>query len=112
MKTEHFNGLTEAEAERIAILMEECGEVIQICGKILRHGYESFNPYNAEKITNRELLTKELGDVLFAYKQMADSSDIIENQVLGMADIKEFKIQQFLHHQSRRIEDTVVEKAI
>lgn len=105
MKTEHFNGLTEAEAERIAILMEECGEVVQICGKILRHGYENFNPYSAEKITNRELLTKELGDVLFAYKQMTNSMDVIENQVLEMADIKELRAQQFLHHQP--IKDTI-----
>ena len=33
-----FNGLTPAEAERLALLMEECGEVVQIIGKVLRHG--------------------------------------------------------------------------
>lgn len=41
---EHFNGLTPAEAERLAMLSEECGEVIQIIGKILRHGYDSYHP--------------------------------------------------------------------
>ena len=35
---DHFNNLTPGEAERLAILAEECGEVIQIIGKILRHG--------------------------------------------------------------------------
>ena len=35
----NFNQLTPAETERLAILAEECGEVIQAVGKILRHGY-------------------------------------------------------------------------
>lgn len=34
-----FNGLSPAEVERLALLAEECGEVIQTVGKILRHGY-------------------------------------------------------------------------
>jgi hypothetical protein len=43
--SQHFNGLTPAEAERLALLAEECGEVIQAIGKVLRHGYESRHPY-------------------------------------------------------------------
>lgn len=31
------------EAERLVVLMEECGEVIQACSKILRHGWKSSN---------------------------------------------------------------------
>lgn len=34
---ENFNGMTPAETERLAILVEECGEVVQIGMKILRH---------------------------------------------------------------------------
>jgi hypothetical protein len=33
--------VTEAERERLVILMEECGEVIQACSKIIRHGWRS-----------------------------------------------------------------------
>ena len=36
---EHFNGLTPAEAKRLALLAEECGEVLQAIGKVLRHGF-------------------------------------------------------------------------
>ena len=36
--TEHFNGLTPAEDERLAMLAEECAEVIKIVSKIQRHG--------------------------------------------------------------------------
>jgi NTP pyrophosphatase (non-canonical NTP hydrolase) len=60
--TGHFNQLTPAEAERLAMLAEECGEVIQVIGKILRHGYDSYHPANP-RVTNRDLLAKELRDV-------------------------------------------------
>ena len=42
--TEHFNKLTPAEDERLAMLAEECAEVIQIVSKIQRHGYDSWHP--------------------------------------------------------------------
>ena len=54
--------LTPAEAERLAMLAEECAEVIQIVGKILRHGYDSYHPADPET-TNRDLLAKELTDI-------------------------------------------------
>src|SRR5579872_899269 len=37
--------LTPAQIERLALLAEECGEVMQAVSKILRHGYESRNPF-------------------------------------------------------------------
>lgn len=42
--SEFTNNLTPAEAECLAILIEECAEVQQIACKILRHGYDSCNP--------------------------------------------------------------------
>ena len=54
--------LTPAEAGRLAMLAEECAEVIQIVGKILRHGYDSYHPADPET-TNRDLLAKELTDI-------------------------------------------------
>lgn len=59
--TDHFNNLTPAQAERLAILAEECAEVIQIVGKILRHGMESFHPVTLE--SNRAALLREITDV-------------------------------------------------
>ena len=60
---DHFNGLSPAEAERLAMLAEECGEVIHIVGKILRHGYDSYHPADPT-VTNRDLLGRELTDLL------------------------------------------------
>lgn len=61
-----FNKLTPREAEALAILAEECGEVVQAIGKILRHGFESRHPYDDGGMTNRQQLRKELVDVLAA----------------------------------------------
>jgi NTP pyrophosphatase (non-canonical NTP hydrolase) len=65
MNRDHFNQLSPAEAERLAFLIEECGEVIQAASKVLRHGYESFDPTIPihERLTNRGALARELGDV-------------------------------------------------
>ena len=60
--SEHFNRLTPAEAERLAMLAEECADAIQVIGKILRHGYDSHHP-NEPNVTNRQLLVAELRDV-------------------------------------------------
>lgn len=59
----NFNDLTPAQTERLAILMEECGEVIHIVGKILRHGFESGSPYGHNTETNRQALVRELFDI-------------------------------------------------
>lgn len=55
----HFNGLSPREAEALSLLLEECAEVIQIVGKIQRHGLGSL--YNG--VSNRTLLERELADV-------------------------------------------------
>lgn len=59
--TDHFNQLTPAQAERLAILAEECGEVVQIIGKILRHGLYSHHPVTGE--VNIDALLREIIDV-------------------------------------------------
>lgn len=95
---DHFNGLTPAEVERLAILAEECGEVIQAIGKILRHGYESTHPNGG--LTNRRSLEKEMGDVRFAMIQLCEAGDISKINVHAWANAKRERIQPFLHHQS------------
>lgn len=73
---ENYNKLTFAESERLAMLAEECGEIIQMVGKILRHGYESYHPDDPEKITNRDLLSREITDFMAVYNAMVFSDDI------------------------------------
>ncbi len=96
--TNHFNGLSPAEAERIALLMEEAGEVIQACGKILRHGFESHHPSTGTN--NRQELQKEIGDFRAAATLMHDAGDIADCTVAGFEQIKLQNVTQYLHHQN------------
>lgn len=95
----HFNGLSPAEAERLACLAEEMGEAIQVIGKILRHGYESYHP-DSPKITNRMLLEKELGDVDMIIDFMQRKEDISQWNIAGASVEKLGKIDRYWHHNS------------
>jgi NTP pyrophosphatase (non-canonical NTP hydrolase) len=97
--TQHFNGLTEAQAERLAILAEECAEVIQVVGKILRHGLESTNPLFSNAPTNRQLLAKELGDLSYATDMVKHAGDVDSEAVTDAWLEKVGKIHRYLHHQ-------------
>lgn len=111
--SEHFNELTPAEDERLAYLMEECGEVIQIIGKIMRHGFESRDPTKAVPTfddnrggqtgfrntspTNRKLLERELGDVIRAIGMLTGAGDLdrVNIDTLGARAAP----LQYMHHQ-------------
>ena len=92
----HFNQLTPAEAERLAMLAEECGEVVQVVGKILRHGYDSYHPDNP-RVTNRDLLVKELRDVN-AVLQAMGRSELQDHSVQDVLGVWERKLK-YTHHQ-------------
>lgn len=93
---EHFNQLLPAEAERLAILLEELGEAQQAIGKILRHGYESRHPDGGE--INRETLERELGDVHHAMIRLCENKDLREEAIHEWAHKKSIKIEKYLHH--------------
>ena len=95
------NGLTNAEAERLALLLEELGEAQQVIGKILRHGYESVNPFEPTT-TNRERLVRELGDVLVAIDFLLDYGDVKQEDLDDRKRVKHHRIWDWLHHQDPR----------
>jgi NTP pyrophosphatase (non-canonical NTP hydrolase) len=90
------NKLTDAQAERLAMLAEECGEVIQIVGKILRHGYNSFHP-NDPTVTNKQLLGRELTD-LYAVASSLCRDKVPEGSLHDMDRAWEKKLR-YAHHQ-------------
>ena len=100
--SQHFNGLTPAEAERLALLAEECAECIHAVAKILRHGYESTNPDVNRSGTNRNSLVKEMGDVHAAMTLLWDAGDTSREEVHACADDKLTRVQQYLHHQDSK----------
>ena len=91
-----FNGLTPAEAERLALLSEELGETVQAIGKVLRHGYENSHPDGGP--TNRESLERECGDVRHAILRLCDAGDLREAAINEHADDKAISVQEYLHH--------------
>jgi hypothetical protein len=96
-----FNKLTPAQDERIALLTEELGEALQSVGKILRHGYESYDPTITNGVSNRTSLTRELGDIQAAINMMIDAGDIKSGLIDSFCDKKLVKVQKYLHHQPK-----------
>lgn len=92
----HFNQLTPAQQERLAILSEELGEVQQVVGKILRHGIESPNP--TTKITNRQNLQTELGDIMAILEIMLAHGDVDKEKIDLAKQVKLNKIWRWMHH--------------
>lgn len=95
-------GLAPAETERLALLMEECAEVQHVIGKILRHGYQSYNPNDEHRTPNRQLLEKELGDLRAAMQLMIREDDISLAAIGRAYTDKTMRLAQYLHHQSAR----------
>ena len=93
----HFNKLTPAEAERLALLAEECGELVQAIGKVLRHGYENHHPDGGP--TNRQAVERECGDVYHAIFKLVEASDITRNGLAESAGNKARNVSRYMHHQ-------------
>lgn len=99
MTTNHFNQLTEAQAERLTLLAEECAEVVQACCKILRHGYESYNPNEKNSRSNRRHLENELAQVLWAIMALDHEAEIDYAYILGLSAMVYPEKKAYLHHQ-------------
>lgn len=96
--TKHFNELTAAEAERLALLAEECGELVQAIGKVLRHGYDSYNPTEKNGIRNRMAVERECGDVRHAMIRLCWAGDLSKAEIHRRSDEKAVKVEKYLHH--------------
>jgi hypothetical protein len=97
MSGKHFNRLTPAEAEALALLAEECAEVQHIICKTLRHGLWSTHPDNPG-ISNHDELQKEVGDLMAAVR-IAEVQKLIEwRRVISNRDAKMNRVERFLHH--------------
>lgn len=95
--TDHFNKLTNPEIERLSCLIEECGEVIQVVGKIQRHGFEHRHPKYGNR-PNRENLTAEIADLLIAIERMIDNGDVFEKVISYFKSTKLAKVDKSLRY--------------
>lgn len=97
--------MTLAEGEALALLIEECGEAIQVVGKCLRHGVDSYNPFDKDKRPNVVLLEHELGDILAAIDILEHVGVVEPLHVQERRADKLKRIGQWLHHISLPGED-------
>lgn len=93
------NELTDAEVERLEVLVEEMGEAQQAICKIIRHGYESYNPVVDTGMTNRLELERELGDILCAIQMLFRARDMSMAAMEKRRGDKWQSIKKWLHHQ-------------
>lgn len=99
---EPFNELTPAQVERLALLSEECAEVIQIVGKILRHGKNSCHPDDKDGANpNAVLLAVEIGHVIAAKDWLIGYGDVDALTIANSTRKKTegYRAKKYLHHQ-------------
>ena len=89
--------MTAAELERLALLMEECAEVQQCIGKILRFGFDSSYP-EREALTNRRELAKEMADLRVAMNLLLDKGDVDLQEFYDFEGEKLENINKYLKH--------------
>src|SRR5271166_3483459 len=94
-----FNKLSPAEEERLAKLTEECGEISQMVGKTLVHGWASYHPRDPEQVSNRAKLEKEVGGLLAVVDIMIAAADLNPDAIESAKVIKAATIWKYLHHQ-------------
>jgi NTP pyrophosphatase (non-canonical NTP hydrolase) len=77
------NGINDVKKETLVILMEECGEVIQECSKILRFGNDA------------DKLHKELGDLICMIKLTEDNLNLDFNKTFEYSTDKYNKLRSW-----------------
>lgn len=91
--------MTEAQLERLAILAEELGEAQQAIGKIIRHGYESFNPDKPDHPGNQYDLELELGQIIYITDLMCRAGDLDEETIVLKTHQRAYTLPRYTHHQ-------------
>ena len=93
--------MTPEEVERLACLLEECGEAIHMAGKVLRHGYDSSHPDYAN-VPNRNNLSSEVGNIKACIMVLESAGDLRDDWVKDGLNTKLANLQRFLHHQANK----------
>ncbi len=65
----------------LGCVLEEAGEAVQIGGKAMRHGWDSYSPDDPDMVPNRILLAQEVGDLLGAARFAAEQG-VMDTEVI------------------------------
>ena len=76
--------------ETLVTTMEECGEVIQECSKMLRFGHADNDEQSADKV---ERLSKEVGDLMLMIDLLVEQKLVNPTIVCNQKIAKEEKLK-------------------
>jgi NTP pyrophosphatase (non-canonical NTP hydrolase) len=71
--------------DMVITLMEECGELTQVCSKLLRFGIDSYDPTKPYLGGTRADLIREMGDVVAMITGVAEEYDISDEDIKNAA---------------------------
>ena len=71
-----FANLTEAQRERLLMLMEAAGRIVQTGCVAIRHGYDGYDPNDEEQIPHSVSLERGIEYLLSVLTQMNKNQDI------------------------------------
>lgn len=94
-----FPGLSPAEIERLVILAQQCGEVVQACATIMRHGYESCSPLDERCKPNRIMLERKVGGLRGVVDLMTQRGDMKPQELAAWRARKRSVLAKGTHHQ-------------
>lgn len=97
-QSDHFNNLTPAQAECLALLSDELAEALVCIAKINRHGLKSFHPRDPKQETNLDALTRELGDLMGAIEICVDQNLFNWAPIARAQKDKIERVGTYLHH--------------
>ena len=102
MVTNNVELPSQAKAERLTWLIEECGEVIQAACKILRFGYESDNQ-GKRAHDNRAHLSYEVGQLMYITYVMHELTDLQIDPIEEGFNTKYKRLLQYARHQPKEV---------
>ncbi len=89
--------LTDAQKERLYLLIEECSEVQKQACKILRFGYFDLHPIT--NIDNTQIFEEEIGDLSACITLMINAGDVSRKMIDSQIPKKFKKFESFTRFQ-------------
>lgn len=72
-------------------LSEECNEIGQMCSKYIEFGPDNWHPDDDERVTNKTLLSQEIGDFL-AVLDILEDEKIVDSKIINQQRCKKYEI--------------------
>lgn len=81
--------LAPAQIERLAKLIEKCGEVQLAAARALAHGYDAESVRKCRVLTRRVLLERDLGRLFDVVGELENANDLRRKEIGAWQDLRE-----------------------